>query len=77
MRAGGSGARAPWTRARTALTRSPAPSLSPPRSKAVDAWSLGVNLYLFLSGKLPFGADCDSEAEVRRARRHNAAVSAF
>ena len=36
-------------------------------TKAADVFSLGVNLYLFLSGNVPFGAAAENEAEVYRA----------
>lgn len=33
-------------------------------TKACDVWGLGVVLFLFLSGTVPFGADAEEEAEV-------------
>ena len=36
-------------------------------TKAADVFSLGVNLYLFLSGNVPFGANAENEADVYKA----------
>lgn len=36
-------------------------------TRAADVWALGVNLFLLLSGTVPFGANASSEAEVYKS----------